>query len=281
MRILVADTAGFCMGVRRAVDIACKTAERCKGKVYTLGELIHNRRVVAELLQRGVSAISELPASGTVIIRAHGVAQQVKDSIVTAGLEYVDATCPHVLSSQKRIAAYSPAGATVVILGDHLHPEVKGLAGYARGKVHIIDSLVEAEALELPAEFLFIAQTTFSKELFDTVAAFLSDSYPECTVVDSICDATAKRQQEARALSRESDLLVVVGGRNSANTRRLAEIGLEEGARVLHIESAAELSGSDFYGCNTVGITAGASTPEAAVREVVAFISLLPDKSKK
>ncbi len=278
MKVRVADTAGFCMGVRRAVDLACKTAGNSTGKVYTLGELIHNRQVVEDLRRRGVSAVSELPETGTVIIRAHGVAPEVKESIVAAGLEYVDATCPHVLSSQKRIAAYSSSGATVVILGDKHHPEVKGLSGYAHGKVYIIGSIAEAQGLDLPDEFLLIAQTTFSKELFDAVAAFLAERYPECQVVDSICDATAKRQEEARTLSRESGLLLVIGGKNSANTRRLAEIGLGKGIRVIHIETVADLSPEDFDGCDNIGITAGASTPENAVREVVAFITSLPDK---
>ena len=273
MKVTVADTAGFCMGVSRAVKIARNTARETTGKVYTLGELIHNKEVVAELEELGVWVTEELPVAGTVVIRAHGVPPQCLQSLAARGVPVVDATCPHVLASQKVIAGYAKDGATVVILGDSRHPEVIGLCGYARGRVEVIATIADIKRLNLPGEFLFIAQTTFSKDLFAQIAAYLKENYPGCRVVDSICDATQKRQDEARELARSSEVLVVVGGKHSANTLRLAEIGVAEGSRVVHIEGVSELEAADFAGCAAVGVTAGASTPVSAVEKVVSFLA--------
>lgn len=279
MKVIVARTAGFCMGVKRAVDIAEKTALSACETVYTLGELIHNKQVVSDLAKLGIEVSEELPESGIVIIRAHGVAQDCKDQLAKRGVEVVDATCPHVVSSQKIIAKYSAAGGTVLILGDSTHPEVVGLCGYAVGDVEVIETIDDLSGIELPEEFLFIAQTTFSQKLFDRISKYLKSEYPSCKIVDSICDATQKRQDEAFEFSREVDLMVVVGGKHSANTKRLAEIGATHGARVIHIEDANELKQDDFVNCSVVGITAGASTPVIAVERVLEFIDRLDRSS--
>ena len=275
MKVIVAQTAGFCMGVRRAVDLAEKTALTACKAVYTLGELIHNKKVVSDLAKLGIEVSEELPDSGVVIIRAHGVAQDCKDILAERGVEVVDATCPHVLSSQKTIAQYSSAGGTVLILGDSNHPEVVGLCGYAVGGVEVIESIEDLVEINLPEEFLFIAQTTFSQKLFDKISKYLILKYPKCKIVDSICDATQKRQDEALKLSGEVDLMIVVGGRHSANTKRLVEIGATHCARVIHIEDACELEQDDFVKCSIVGVTAGASTPVGAVEKVLEFIDRL------
>ncbi len=259
------------MGVRRAVEIVYETVRAATRQVYTLGELIHNKQVVAELEALGVCVATELPESGVVVIRAHGVSRETKAQLQSRGVEVVDATCPHVLSSQRIIEKYSGAGGMVVILGDSEHPEVIGLCGYARSQVITVDSLSAIQAVNLPAEFLFIAQTTFSKEVFSKISKYLSAVYPRCEIVDSICTATAIRQEETWALARESDLLIVVGGKHSANTRRLAEIGEAAGCRVRHIETAAELKGESFAD-RCIGITAGASTPQSAIEEIQNFI---------
>lgn len=273
MKVEVAKTAGFCMGVKRAVDITKNTASSSTSNdVYTLGELIHNKQVVNELEELGVRVAFEDPESGTVIIRAHGVTQQCKNRIREAGLELIDATCPHVLSSQKTIAEYSSQGATVLILGDSKHPEVVGLCGYAGGDVLVIGSKEECENLSMPEEFLFIAQTTFSMELFNVISSELKVRFPNCKIVNSICSATEKRQAEAKMLAKDCEAMIVVGGKNSANTLRLVEIGLEEGCEVFHVETASELEKESFTGVESVVVTAGASTPVSAVEEVVAFL---------
>ena len=188
-------------------------------------------------------------------------------------MSVIDATCPHVLASQKTISNYARDGATVVILGDPEHPEIIGLCGYASGRVEVIGSIAEIEQRNLPEEFLFIAQTTFSKALFDQIAKYLKEHYPRSKIVDSICDATQKRQDEARELACRSEVLVVVGGKHSANTLRLAEIGEAQGSKVLHIEGMEELAAEDFVGVSSVGVTAGASTPVSAVEKVVLFLN--------
>lgn len=272
MKLVVAETAGFCMGVNRAVAIAQKEAEKSVEKVFTLGELIHNRQVVEELKQTGVEVAAELPKKGTVIIRAHGVAPEIKAELSGYGVNIIDATCPHVLSSQKKIAEYSATGKSVVISGDKEHPEVAGLCGYAKAAVMTADSLCSLKALNLPEQFLFISQTTFSKQLFCQMAAYISAEYPQATVINSICNATELRQKEARELAAANDMLVVVGGKHSANTCRLAEIGRETGSRVIHVETAQELDAYDYSGVFSIGVTAGASTPASAIITVIDFL---------
>ena len=274
MKVNVARTAGFCMGVSRAVSLAEKEAKSV-GEVYTLGELIHNRQVVCELAAAGVKVATDLPESGTVIIRAHGVELALRQKLSSLGVRVVDATCPHVVSSQDKIASYSFSGGTVVISGDSEHPEVRGLCGYAQGKVIVVDTLQKLESLELPQNFLLISQTTFSKNIFQQMEFYVAANFPHAVIVNSICNATELRQKEVAKLASESDLLVVVGGKHSANTLRLVEIGVSAGRRVIHVETAAELNAQDFDALERVSVTAGASTPASAIAEVVEFLRAL------
>ena len=268
MEVLTARTAGFCMGVRRAVEMALAAAAEAGGAVYSLGPLIHNRQVVEFLAQNGVRVAQEPPLAGTVIIRAHGVGPQVLRELSARGVRVVDATCPHVLSSQRTIARETQAGRECVLAGDRDHPEVVGLAGYAVTPVHIISNVEEARMLRPGGAFFLIAQTTFMHHQYGEIAQELRGRFPDCRVFDSICGATGERQREARALAEACGVLVVAGGADSANTRRLAEVGREAGARVLLVETEAELRAEDFAGVARVGLSAGASTPDWIIEEV-------------
>lgn len=270
MEIITAKTAGFCMGVRRAVDMALAAAQDATASVYSLGSLIHNRQVVDYLAEKGIAVAKELPTEGTVIIRAHGVGPETINALKSRGITVIDATCPHVLSSQRIIARESAKGLITVIAGDRAHPEVVGLAGHSHTPVHIISSIKDAQTLKPGGAFFLIAQTTFMHSLYAEITKTMQYRFPESVMFDSICDATEKRQNEVRALALECEVLIVAGGRESANTKRLAEIGQECGIRVLLIETADELEPADFIQIGRVGLTAGASTPDWVIHDIQA-----------
>ena len=256
------------MGVRRAVELALQAARQARPPVYSWGPLIHNRQVTARLEAEGVNVVESCPEAGTVVIRAHGVTPGVLRELSERGLKVIDATCPHVIASQRNIRAASASGLLCVIAGDREHPEVVGLSGYALTPVHILSTLAEAEAFSPAAAFFLIAQTTFQQSLYAQMAQSLRARYPACRIFDSICDATSRRQQEALTLAKELRALVVAGDPHSANTCRLAQVGREAGARVWQVEEARELAEAEFAGLATIGLTAGASTPDWIIDEV-------------
>jgi 4-hydroxy-3-methylbut-2-enyl diphosphate reductase len=271
MKIILAKTAGYCMGVRRAVEIAENAATENKGTVYTHGPLIHNRQAVEELEEQGVHAVNSTEGikKGRMIIRAHGIPKDEKLGLEEDGFECIDATCPHVLSSQKRIEKESSLGKIGVLVGDRDHAEMIGLAGYCSTNYHIISTEKEAEKLIIDKPFFVIAQTTFNAVQYEKICAILKAKNTDCTIYKSICEATADRQKEVQELSRECDAIVVVGGLHSANTKRLAEIGEKSGKPTFHIEIADELDLEKIKKYNTIGITAGASTPESIIKNVI------------
>lgn len=269
MKILLAETAGFCMGVRRAMSIAVQAPGIHPAPVCTLGPLIHNEQALAVLEARGVSTQSDPPATGTVILRAHGVAPQERSALEASSLQLVDATCPHVLTSQKRITRDSAAGKTILLVGDPNHPEVQALAGCATGPLRIISSLDDLDTLTPTAPLSLLAQTTFKLSLYHEIRDTLLARYPGTTVYESICAATEERQAEVRTLAPRCDAMVVVGGRHSANTKRLAEIAEECGCRTVLVETAQELQEEAFREVRTVGVTAGASTPNWVTQAVM------------
>ena len=258
MKVIRAKRAGACYGVQRALDMALQTAND-KGGASTLGPLIHNPHVVSELARRGIRAI-DVPSEakeGTVIIRSHGVTPQVRRAIESRGLPIVDATCPHVARAQKAAARLARSCGQVVVVGEAGHPEVEGLVAYATeagGRV-----IVAASA---------DVQTTQTREALSDVLSALEQRSVEVEVKDTVCLATRERQESAADLAGTVDAMVVIGGRNSSNTTRLAEICTAVCKSTHHIESADELDCAWFDGCETVGITAGASTPEDQIAEV-------------
>lgn len=275
MKVIRARHAGACYGVQRALDLA--NAAVLDGKpAATLGPLIHNPQVVQDLARRGVRLVDEASQveNGAVIVRSHGVAPEVKEGILARGLELIDATCPHVARAQKAAAQLAHEGRYVVVVGEAGHPEVEGLTAYARregGEVCVV-----ASAADLPDDLSepvgVVVQTTQMRERLDEVVEELSRRGMEPAVRNTICFATGQRQEAAASLAGEVDAIVVIGGRNSSNTTRLADICRASCPRTHHVESAGELQAPWFEGCSSVGVTAGASTPEAQIDDVVAFL---------
>lgn len=275
MKVLRAKHAGACYGVQRALDLAHEAIES-GSEAYTLGPLIHNPRVVRELAQRGVHAVERVEdvAGGAVVIRSHGVTPQVRAEVEALGLPVIDATCPHVARAQKAAAKLAAAGCCVVVVGEEGHPEVEGLKEYARAQGARVEVVGDPAGLpdDLYEPVGVVAQTTQKLENVEAVVAALVAAGIEPQVKNTICFATRQRQDAATEMATRVDAMVVIGGRNSSNTTRLAEICAEHCARTYHVEAVEELQIEWFAGCETVGVTAGASTPEEHIQAVVAFI---------
>jgi 4-hydroxy-3-methylbut-2-en-1-yl diphosphate reductase len=270
LQIRISESAGFCWGVERALELARTAADEAPGPVRSLGPLIHNPGVIAELEKRGVNVISEPgeACDGTVILRSHGVPREVKDQLAGTDTAVVDATCTFVKSAQEKAAKLQRQGYFVIILGETDHPEVLALRSYA-GQ----DSLVVESPADLPAELPsrrvgVVVQTTQSQERLAELVENLAPRTRELLVHNTICSATQQRQTAAMAMADQVDAVVVVGGRNSGNTRRLAELCAARQPRTYHVESAGELDPDWFRGLKMVGVTAGASTPPEQIKAV-------------
>jgi len=272
MTVLKADTLGYCMGVRRAVEMAIRTAEsEVKRPIYTLGPLIHNPQAIADLRTRGIETLKEAEIDGrvedrTVILRAHGVSPETRRKLESLGARVVDATCPRVLASQRRAGALAQAGFSVVLVGDRNHGEIVAMTGCAPG-CSVVGSPGEARELRLSEPVGVIAQTTVSEEEYDAVCQVLRSRFARVEIMDTICPATRDRQESLARLSQRADAIVVVGGRGSANTARLFRAALALGKPAWHIETAEELP-EEVFGYDAVGLTAGASTPDSIIAEV-------------
>jgi (E)-4-hydroxy-3-methyl-but-2-enyl pyrophosphate reductase len=271
MKILVAETAGFCWGVRRALDQAVDLAKKTDGPVRTFGPLIHNAQVLEELTEQNIHAVEQLSdiRSGTVLVRAHGVRPEVFDQLRSTGAEVFDATCPLVRKVQKIISKYGNDGYDVVIVGDDHHAEVVGLRGYTSQRCFVVANEKEAESLPDFERVCVVSQTTQNDDTFARTVDVIKRKARVIRATNTVCEPTRDHQRETIDLARQVDLMVVVGGRHSANTCRLADLAAQEGPQVLHIETDAELKKSDFDGRAAVGITAGASTPEWMINRVV------------
>lgn len=270
MEVILAKQAGFCFGVKRATHLAFEAADK-GGETYTLGPIIHSPQVVQRLEEMGVKPLANMDGveQGTIIIRSHGVAAEELAEAVSRNLQVVDATCPFVKKAQEHVASLSKAGYDVVVVGDADHPEVQGIVSYATGRVFVVGSGEEAEKLPRMAKIGVVAQTTQSSENLKHVVTACLAKGGEIRVYHTICDATAVRQEEAKALAGKVDCMVVIGGYNSANTKRLAEVCSELLPRTHHIETASQLDPSWFDGVDKVGVTAGASTPKWLIDEVL------------
>lgn len=278
MRVVTATHAGACYGVKRALDLA-NAAAGDGAPVCTLGPLIHNPKAVEELRSRGVS-VAEGPddvREGRVVLRSHGVTPDVADALAGRGFEVIDATCPHVARAQKAAASLARRGCWVIVVGEAGHPEVEGLTAYAAregAQVTVVSDAADVPA-HLEAPVGVVVQTTQKAEVLEAVTRAIEAQGIEPLVKNTICSATSLRQEEAAELASAVDAMVVIGGRNSSNTTRLAELCRATGARTFHIEDAAELEGGWFEGLSTVGVTAGASTPQSQIDEVVARLDSL------
>ncbi len=278
MKIIVARTAGFCMGVRRAVEMVFDAPGKYTAPIYTYGPLIHNPQVLDLCAEKGIRILDTIPEKGcgTVLIRAHGVPPRIKTRLKAAGFTVVDTTCPRVIKVQTIIRAQARKGYEVIILGDQDHPEVVGLLGYAGDRGHVVGSLEALAQLPEYEKAIVVAQTTQNTRLFEQVQSWVESRRPHYRLFNTICDSTEKRQHEVRRMAPHVDALVVVGGRQSGNTRRLAEIASNYGKTAFHIETAAELDADSLAGCRSIGITAGASTPSWIIKQVFRAVEKLP-----
>ena len=277
MRVRRARSAGFCFGVRRALELAGKALEE-HGAVCSLGELIHNPSVVADLRGKGVAVIEDLSeARGRpVLIRSHGVAPDVFKSAREQGIVIIDATCPFVRRVQERAEDLTQQGYQVVVIGSAEHPEVRGILGWTRYKAVVVYDRDDIERLSTVPKLGVLSQTTQTRERFYIVARELVSKAQEVRIYDTICRASLARQEEAIAIASQVSMMVVIGGRNSANTCKLAEI-CRRRVPTVHIENAAELEPALFKGMGLVGVTAGASTPDWIIEEVIGGMSMFDE----
>jgi (E)-4-hydroxy-3-methyl-but-2-enyl pyrophosphate reductase len=273
VKVKVAKTAGFCMGVRRAMDLALAAARERRPDeiIHTYGPLIHNTQVLRLLEERGVLCLKRMEEAegGRLIIRAHGIPPQEMKAVKSRGFEVTNATCPKVARVQGIVKKHALQGYHVVIVGDESHAEVIGLQGFANGRARVLSTIEEVDRLPEMDKVLIVAQTTQDEQAFLEIVERLKHRYPETQVYNTICDSTHRRQEEVRALCREVDAMVVVGGKESANTRRLAEIAAATGIPTFHIETEGELDRERLRSFSLVGVTAGASTPNWLIRRVV------------
>lgn len=276
MEINVAKTAGFCFGVKRAVDQVYEQTEKENGKkIYTYGPIIHNEEVVKDLRSRGVEVIhseEELAAltEGIVIIRSHGVPKRIYDLLEERKLQYVDATCPFVKKIHNIVKKASEEGSHVIIIGNPEHPEVQGIMGWSLLPVTVIQDAEEAEQLSLPEEqkICIVSQTTFNYNKFKDLVEIISKKRYDISVLNTICNATKERQTEAKSIAKGVDAMIVIGDKHSSNTQKLFEICKKACNNTYYIQTLDDLDLNQLGSVETVGITAGASTPNNIIEEV-------------
>lgn len=273
MQVIRAATAGFCMGVSLALKKLENAISQNRGSIRTLGPIIHNPQALAEFERRGVKCIGQAEdacAENFVLIRAHGIPRGTEALLRERCGSVEDATCPKVKKAQLAIARATKDGTPLALFGEAEHPEVAGLISYACGPAQVFSSRAELdiECLKPERGLVLASQTTQDRITFEKIAAELAGRFAEITILNTICDATAERQEEALAIAGRVDAMVVVGGRQSGNTRRLASLALDAGIETFLVETCAELDSASFAGKETVGLTAGASTPKNLIDAV-------------
>jgi len=275
MEVILAKTAGFCFGVKRAVDTVYEEIKH-GGKIFTYGDIIHNEEVVRDLNEKGVTVIDDIEdlkalEEGTVVIRSHGVSKEIYDILgAKKNVRVVDATCPFVLKIHRIVEEESARGKHIIIIGDKDHPEVQGIMGFSSTPVTCIKTREEAENYvpESGVSTVCVAQTTFNINKFNNFVEILHKKCYDIATVNTICSATEQRQTEAGEIASRADAMIVIGGRHSSNTRKLYEICSEKCADTRFIQTALDLDRDSLDGVNCVGITAGASTPNYIIEEV-------------
>ena len=277
--IVIAEEAGACFGVERALRMVQEAALEATSPIHTLGPLIHNPIVVRELEQLGVTVVEgpqDVEPGATLVLRTHGVTPAVEQAAKDAGANVIDATCPFVKRAHRAAERLAGEGYQVIVVGEPGHPEVEGTVGHAPEAV-VVSSPEEVAGLELRHKVGLVVQTTQARSNLRAIVDELIGRVDELRLVDTICEATSGHQGACASLAATVDVMVVVGGRNSANTTRLAEISHAHCARTHHIEQSSELDASWFKGAEHIGITAGASTPAAHIEEVRSAIEALTE----
>jgi 4-hydroxy-3-methylbut-2-enyl diphosphate reductase len=273
MKIIIAKTSGFCMGVRRAVEMVLDTPGKHAEPIHTYGPLIHNPQVLEVLESKDISILEEMPdeGEGTILIRAHGVPPNTKEGLKECGFNVLDATCPRVIRVQTIIRKHAKKDYASIIIGDKDHPEVIGLLGYAGDKGYVAANIEELKALPAFENAIIVAQTTQNTEFFDRVKNWAATHHPHYKIYETICGSTELRQAEVKRLAESVDVIIVVGGRTSGNTKRLYEIARKTGKPAYHIETEKDLETIDIKvlsAARQIGLTAGASTPNWIIKKV-------------
>ena len=273
MKVTLAKTAGFCPGVKRAVDMAYKAAG-C-GRVYTYGPIIHNEAVVGDLASKGVFAVEsvdDIPAGAdvTVVLRSHGVSRATYEAIAEKGVNIIDATCPFVKKIHHIVEEKGREGREIIIIGDAKHPEVQAICGWCQMTPTVIENRDEAEKFvpKHTEKLCIVSQTTFNYKKFQELVEILSKKGYDILCLNTICNATEERQSEARRIAGFADAMIVIGGQNSSTTQKLYEISKEECENTYYIQALGDLDFSKLESVDNVGITAGASTPNNIIEEV-------------
>ncbi|WP_026521038.1 4-hydroxy-3-methylbut-2-enyl diphosphate reductase [Butyrivibrio sp. VCB2001] len=275
MEVIVAEHAGFCFGVTKAVETVYEQIEKENSNIYTYGPIIHNETVVSDLEKKGVKVIESVDelegiGSGTVVIRSHGVTKEVHQKLEQSGLNVIDATCPFVKRIHRIVEDESKKGKSIIVVGSESHPEVEGIVSYATGPVYVIDSPEKAMEFEgdKKLEYTVVSQTTFNKNKFqETIEIFKNVGY-NINIVNTICNATDERQTEAEEIASRADVMIVIGGTHSSNSRKLYEICANKCTNTYFIQTLDDLHLEIPRSAKLIGITAGASTPKNIIEEV-------------
>jgi len=270
MKLLVSKHAGFCPGVKRAAEIALQHAKDKGGGVATYGPLVHNTEMIEYLARQGVSVWEDQSPEETIVVRSHGISPQEMEKLKQTGKTIVDATCPFVSRIHKIVAGLDSR--FLVVVGDPKHPEVQGIVGWARHGAAVVPDEQSARNLSAHEPLTVVVQTTFEQDKFSSILEILKQRFEDIEVHNTICSSTRGRQQEVASLAQEVDLMLVIGGKHSSNTNKLVSICLQSGVETHHIQEAKDVDPSWFYSVNSVGISAGASTPEWIIREVVDMV---------
>lgn len=277
MNVKLAESAGFCFGAKRAVDGVYSLAEEKEGAVCTLGPIIHNEQVVSDLEEKGVFVVDALDEirdweNTTIVIRSHGVPKSIIDQLNEKNARYLDATCPFVKKIYDTVSEYRAQGYAIVIIGTESHPEVQGILGWTEGSGTVIETVEDSEAFRLEnpdQKVCVVAQTTFNYKKFKDLVEIISKKGYDILAVNTICNATATRQKEAAELADSSDAMLVIGGRHSSNSRKLYEICKNQCENTFFIQTVDDLRNIALESFTSLGITAGASTPNNIIQEVL------------
>ncbi len=285
MKIKKADHMGFCFGVKNAVDCAIKALDE-EGKIFSYGEIIHNKDVVNKLANKGLVVIDDTEAEGLLeksiekidaklLIRSHGVSRKIIETLDENNIEYIDATCPKVKNIHRIVNRYSNDGYEIIIIGDSSHPEVMGIIGWINGKYHTVNNYEEIKTLSIDRnkKYCLVCQTTFNNNIFKEIVEFLNENdYTNIVMNNTICDATIKRQESCIDIAANSDVMLVIGGKNSSNTKKLYELCKEKCDKTFLIENYREIPYKYIDKNTKIGITAGASTPDWVIEEVIQYV---------
>lgn len=274
MEIIIAKNSGLCYGVKRALNLAKQTRQKKNGEVFSLGALIHNPQVIADLENQGINSINDLHEikEGTVIIRSHGVSPKIYKLLAKKNIEIVDATCPIVKKIQKLVERLTKNKEETIIVGNKEHPEIKGLIGYSQGKGIIVENATQVTQLPHKKKRAVLAQSTQDLYLFEKIVAALIEKTDELKVYNTICFSTQTRQKSTSELASNLDTLFIIGGKNSSNTNKLYQISKRILPNTYFIESADQITPQMLKGSQKIGLSGGASTPPKAIQEAVAKI---------